>query len=151
MCWDNTNMIKYTLVWRFRGRFQNMFCVQIQTFLRKSTSRLTGFLIKVCGWSPLHTDAQTSEHTQSLRIPSLDPLANLKLQPILCGILQSAQLHFTCTIISAIASGTQSISANPLSPNSWSNANFSFQFMASYVWYTMDKLAGDLLLGLKFV
>ena len=26
----------------------------------------------------------------------------------------------------------------------WSKANFSFQFMASYVWYSMEKLAGDL-------
>ena len=36
----------------------------------------------------------------------------------------------------------------PLSPtNSRSNANFSFQFIASYVWYSMENLAGDLLLG----
>ena len=28
-------------------------------------------------------------------------------------------------------------------------ANFSFQFIASYVWYSMEKLAGDLLLGSK--
>ena len=39
-----------------------------------------------------------------------------------------------------------------LSPNSRSNAfNFSFQFTASYVWYSKEKLAGYLLLGLKFV
>ena len=38
-----------------------------------------------------------------------------------------------------------------LSPNSRSNANFSFQFTASYVWYSMENLACDLLLGLKFV
>ena len=38
-----------------------------------------------------------------------------------------------------------------LSPKSWSKANFSFQFIASYMLYTMEKLAGDLLLGLKFV
>ena len=36
-----------------------------------------------------------------------------------------------------------------LSPNSWSKANFSFQFIASYVWY--KNLAGGLLLGLKFI
>ena len=29
--------------------------------------------------------------------------------------------------------------------------SFSFQFIASYVWYSMENLAGDLLLGLKFV
>ena len=40
---------------------------------------------------------------------------------------------------------------NPLSPSTWSNANFSFQFIVSYVWYIMENLAGDLLLGLKFV
>ena len=32
-----------------------------------------------------------------------------------------------------------------------SKANFSFQFMTTYVWYSMEKLAGDLLLGLKLV
>ena len=26
-----------------------------------------------------------------------------------------------------------------------------FNFISSYVWYSMEKLAGDLLLGLKFV
>ena len=31
-----------------------------------------------------------------------------------------------------------------------SKANF-FQFIASYVWYSVEKLAGDLLFGLKFV
>ena len=30
-----------------------------------------------------------------------------------------------------------------------SKANFSFQFIASYVWYSMEKLVGDLLLGSK--
>ena len=40
---------------------------------------------------------------------------------------------------------------NPFSPNSRLKTNFSFQFIASYVWYSMEKLAGDLLLGLKFV
>ena len=30
-------------------------------------------------------------------------------------------------------------------------ANFSLQFMARYVWYSMEKLAGDLLFGLKLV
>ena len=35
--------------------------------------------------------------------------------------------------------------------NSWSKANVSFQFIASYVWYSMENLAGDLLFGLKFV
>ena len=40
---------------------------------------------------------------------------------------------------------------NSFSPNSWSTANFSFQFIASYVWYSMEKLADDLLFGLKFV
>ena len=40
---------------------------------------------------------------------------------------------------------------NPSSTNSRSNANFSFQFIASYVWYSMENLAGDLLLGLKLV
>ena len=29
----------------------------------------------------------------------------------------------------------------------WSKANFSFQFMAGYVWYSMEKLASDLLFG----
>ena len=38
---------------------------------------------------------------------------------------------------------------NLLSPNSRSNANFSFQFIASCVCYSMENLAGDLLLGLK--
>ena len=42
------------------------------------------------------------------------------------------------------------VDVNPLSPNSRSNANFSFQCAASYVWYSMENLAGDLLLGLKF-
>ena len=32
-----------------------------------------------------------------------------------------------------------------------SKANFSFQFIASYVWYSMEKLAGDLLFGLNLV
>ena len=32
-----------------------------------------------------------------------------------------------------------------------SKANFSFQFIASYVWYSMEKLAGELLLGLNLV
>ena len=32
-----------------------------------------------------------------------------------------------------------------------STGNFSFQFIASYVCYSMESLAGDLLLGLKFV
>ena len=40
---------------------------------------------------------------------------------------------------------------NPLSTSSRSNANFSFQFIASYVWYSMENLAGDLLFGLKLV
>ena len=40
---------------------------------------------------------------------------------------------------------------DPSSSNSKSKANFSFQFIASYVWYTVEKLAGDLLFGLKFV
>ena len=40
---------------------------------------------------------------------------------------------------------------NPLNPNSRSNANFSFQFIVSSVWYSMEDLAGDFLLGLKFV
>ena len=40
---------------------------------------------------------------------------------------------------------------NPLNPNSRSKANFFFQFIASYVRYIMEKLAGDLLFGLKFV
>ena len=40
---------------------------------------------------------------------------------------------------------------NPSSANSWSKANFSFQFMAGYVWYSMEKLAGDLLFGLKLM
>ena len=40
---------------------------------------------------------------------------------------------------------------NPLSPNGWSTANFSFQLIASYVWYNVENLSGDLLLGLKFV
>ena len=40
---------------------------------------------------------------------------------------------------------------NPLGSNSWSNTKFSFQFLASYVWYSVEKLAGDLFLGLKFV
>ena len=31
-----------------------------------------------------------------------------------------------------------------------SNTNF-FQFIASYVWYSMEKLADDLLFGLKLV
>ena len=30
------------------------------------------------------------------------------------------------------------------------NFNFSFQFIVSYVWYSTENLAGDLLLGLKF-
>ena len=34
---------------------------------------------------------------------------------------------------------------------SWSSANLSFQFIASYVQYSMENLAGDLLLGSKFV
>ena len=40
---------------------------------------------------------------------------------------------------------------NPFSPNSRSKENFSFQFIASYVWYSMENLAGDLLFGLKLV
>ena len=32
-----------------------------------------------------------------------------------------------------------------------SKTNFSFQFVASYVWYSMEKLTGDLLSGLKLV
>ena len=32
-----------------------------------------------------------------------------------------------------------------------SNENLSFQFISSYVGYSMESLAGDLLLGLKFV
>ena len=40
---------------------------------------------------------------------------------------------------------------NPLSTNSRSRRNFSFQFMVSYVWYSMEKLAGDPLFGLKLV
>ena len=32
-----------------------------------------------------------------------------------------------------------------------SKANFSFQFIANYVCYSMESLAGHLLLGLKFV
>ena len=38
-----------------------------------------------------------------------------------------------------------------LSPDSRSKTNFSFQFIASYVWYSLENLAGDLLLGLTFV
>ena len=30
-----------------------------------------------------------------------------------------------------------------------SKANFSFQFITSYVWYSVENLAGDLLLGLE--
>ena len=37
------------------------------------------------------------------------------------------------------------------SSNSRSKANFSFQFMTSCVWYSMEKLAGNLLFGLKLV
>ena len=33
----------------------------------------------------------------------------------------------------------------------WSKSNFSFQFIVSYVWYTVENLACDLLFGLKFV
>ena len=40
---------------------------------------------------------------------------------------------------------------NPSSPNSRSKKTFSFQFVASYVWYSMEKSTGDLLFGLKFV
>ena len=43
--------------------------------------------------------------------------------------------------------GTTLITLSPFSPKSWSNADFSFQFIASYVWYSMENLAGDLLLG----
>ena len=32
-----------------------------------------------------------------------------------------------------------------------SKTNFSIQFIASYVWYSMENLAGDVLLGLKLV
>ena len=32
-----------------------------------------------------------------------------------------------------------------------SKTNFSFEFIDSYVWYSMESLAGDLLFGLKFV
>ena len=42
-------------------------------------------------------------------------------------------------------------SLNPLSLKSRSKTNFSFQFIASYVWYSMENLAGDLWLWLKFV
>ena len=41
---------------------------------------------------------------------------------------------------------TRSMDVNSLSPNSWSNANLSFQFVASYVWYSMENLARDLML-----
>ena len=40
---------------------------------------------------------------------------------------------------------------NPLSPSIQSKTNFSFQFIASYVWYSMEKLADDPLFGVKFV
>ena len=40
---------------------------------------------------------------------------------------------------------TLTCSFTPLSPKSWSNANFSFQFIASYVWYSMENLPGDIL------
>ena len=43
--------------------------------------------------------------------------------------------------------GFNTITVTPISSNSRSNANFSFQFIASYVWYSTEKLAGDLLLG----
>ena len=33
----------------------------------------------------------------------------------------------------------------PWSPNSWPKSNFSFQFIAICVWYSMENLAGDLL------
>ena len=35
-------------------------------------------------------------------------------------------------------------------PNNQSKANFSFQFITSYVWYIVEKLAGDLLFGLNY-
>ena len=41
---------------------------------------------------------------------------------------------------------------NPSSPNSQSNSfQISFQIIASYVCYSMEKLPDDLLFGLKFV
>ena len=42
-------------------------------------------------------------------------------------------------------------SYNVLTRTMWSKANFSFQLIASYVWYSMEELAGDLLFGLKLV
>ena len=45
----------------------------------------------------------------------------------------------------AVASHCMSVN----SVNSLSNANFSFQFIANYVWYGIENLAGDLLLGLS--
>ena len=40
------------------------------------------------------------------------------------------------------------IRLNPLIPNSQSKTIFSFQFIASNVWYSREKLAGGLLFGL---
>lgn len=36
-------------------------------------------------------------------------------------------------------------------PTSRSNANFSFRFIASFLWYSTEKLPGDLLFGLNFL
>ena len=55
------------------------------------------------------------------------------------------------TVFSDVFCLVMDLIINPLSPKSRSKTNFSFQFTASYVWYSMENLAGDLLFGLKFV
>ena len=67
----------------------------------------------------------------SLSIPSILPLNFVLLRAFL--VLFS--IHFIA------------ISLFPF----WSKTDFSFLFMTTYVWYSMEKLGGDLLFGLKFV
>ena len=60
-------------------------------------------------------------------------------------------VYLQVRMINFIANNISTIWMVNLSPNSWSTTNFSFQFIASYVRYSMENLVGDLSLGLKFV
>ena len=76
-----------------------------------------------------HTTAATSTDSFLFSSNSFVTLFSIKLNDI-------TNKHGDETFAYHVTSHHYSF--NPLSTNSWSKANFSFQYMASYVWYSME-------------
>ena len=81
--------------------------------------------VKSCAW--IYT-----RRTQSMKL-SIDQIVNYRSKSIPIDINRSQLIDWYWKSMT----------------NSWSNANFSFQFIASYVWYSIEKLTSDLLFGLS--